>query len=81
MRLGRLAVLTGVILVATLVNASFVAEARHNARQLPVLIAAGAAGLVLDRRSRASTWPSGPGHVSGEDMGCQDGDGVELAAV
>jgi hypothetical protein len=43
------------VLTATAVNSFFVAEARHNARLVPVLVAGGAAGIALglSRRGRA----------------------------
>jgi hypothetical protein len=42
------------VLTATAVNSFFVAEARHNARVMPLLLAGGAAGLFLSlRRARA----------------------------
>ena len=43
------AILT-VSLVVTAVNSSFVSEARHNVRLMPLLIAGGVAGVVLARR-------------------------------
>jgi 4-amino-4-deoxy-L-arabinose transferase-like glycosyltransferase len=46
-RSAPLAMILGVIVLATLVNAFFVAEARHNLRLLPALIAAGASGYAL----------------------------------
>lgn len=50
----RLALLALLLLTATAVNVLFVAEARHNVRLLPVLLAAGAAGWVAVARRRAS---------------------------
>ncbi|MEA2302883.1 MAG: hypothetical protein QOH43_163 [Solirubrobacteraceae bacterium] len=43
----RLALLAAVLVAATLLNVLFVAEARANARLVPVLIAAGTAGAVM----------------------------------
>ena len=42
------------VLFSTAVNAAFVAQARHNLRVLPLLIAAGAAGAVLVHRELAA---------------------------
>jgi hypothetical protein len=44
---GLLAAVFLALLTATAVNVLFVAEARHNARLMPVLLAAGAAGWAL----------------------------------
>jgi len=54
-----LAVLAGVVVAGTLVNAFFVSAARHSARLLPVLVAAGAAGLAetLTRRRHGAAAP------------------------
>jgi hypothetical protein len=41
------------VLTATAVNVAFVAQARHNLRLMPLLIAGGAAALALSRRARA----------------------------
>ena len=48
-----------IVVVGTAVNAFFVAEARHNARFMPLLLAGGAAGLVLSRRPSAARAPAG----------------------
>jgi 4-amino-4-deoxy-L-arabinose transferase-like glycosyltransferase len=46
-RRAELALLLTPVLASTAVNAVFVAQARHNLRVLPLLVAAGAAGLAL----------------------------------
>jgi 4-amino-4-deoxy-L-arabinose transferase-like glycosyltransferase len=64
------AILTTVLL-ATAVSVFFVAEARHNARLVPLLVAGGAAGAVLARREaltapdRGRAGRSGPPPASG----------------
>jgi hypothetical protein len=57
------AILT-VSLVVTAVNSSFVSEARHNVRLMPLLIAGGVAGVVLARRA-ALTAPVDPARPAG----------------
>jgi hypothetical protein len=49
-RRAELTLLLAPVVVATLVSAVFVAQARHNLRVLPLLTAAGAAGAVLAAR-------------------------------
>jgi hypothetical protein len=59
----RLALLAAVLVAATLLNVLFVAEARANARLVPVLIAAGTAGAVMALRRggrRATTAARAP---------------------
>lgn len=46
-RRAELALVLVPVLLSTAVNAAFVAQARHNLRVLPLLVAAGAAGAVL----------------------------------
>ena len=50
-RRAELALLMVPVLLSTAVNAAFVAQARHNLRVLPLLIAAGAAGAVIAWRA------------------------------
>ncbi|CAB4919273.1 unannotated protein [freshwater metagenome] len=50
-RRGELALLLVPILFGTLMSAIFVAQARHNLKVLPLLVAAGAAGAVLAARA------------------------------
>jgi hypothetical protein len=49
-RSGILAALALALLACSALNVFFVAEARHNARMVPVLLAAGAAGWALALR-------------------------------
>jgi 4-amino-4-deoxy-L-arabinose transferase-like glycosyltransferase len=58
-RRPELALALGVLGLATLVNIAFVAEPRHNARLLPVLVACGVAGWAL-----ATGLQLGPGEPS-----------------
>jgi hypothetical protein len=53
------------LLLATAVSAFFVAEARHNARLVPLLVAGGAAGAVLARRKRVTAPDRGPAGRTG----------------
>jgi hypothetical protein len=48
------------VLTATAVNAFFVAEARHNARLVPLLVAGGAAGVALGLSRRGPAARSEP---------------------
>src|SRR5262249_22210301 len=48
------------VLTATAVNSFFVAEARHNARLVPLLVAGGAAGVALGLSRRGPAGRSGP---------------------
>jgi len=63
-RSGVLAALGLALLACTALNVLFVAEARHNARMLPVLVAAGAAGWVLAVRGRRPATASEAGAAS-----------------
>ena len=58
-RSGPLAAVLVALLACTALNVVFVAEARHNARMLPVLVAAGTAGAAVALRRRPA-----PGVVS-----------------
>jgi hypothetical protein len=53
-----------VSLVVTAVNSSFVSEARHNVRLMPLLIAGGVAGVVLARRRALNDREDPPGRGS-----------------
>ena len=54
-RSARRAAILGVVALATVVNAFFVAEARRNLRRLPALVAGSAAGYALLLRGRPRT--------------------------
>jgi hypothetical protein len=58
-RSGVLAALLLALLACSALNVLFVAEPRHNARMVPVLVAAGAAGWVLAVRGRPRPEPAG----------------------
>lgn len=52
-RRGLLGALCAALVACTALNAFYVAETRHNARMVPVLIAVGTAGWVLAVRTRS----------------------------
>ena len=58
-----------VSLVVTAVNSSFVSEARHNVRIMPLLIAGGVAGVVLARRPPVTDPADPAGRVGRESAG------------
>jgi peptidoglycan/LPS O-acetylase OafA/YrhL len=58
-RSGVLAALLLALLACSALNVLFVAEPRHNARMVPVLVAAGVAGWVLAVRGRPRPDPTG----------------------
>jgi hypothetical protein len=57
------------LLLATAVSVLFVAEARHNARLVPLLVAGGAAGAAVARRDRLTAPDRGPAARNGPPRG------------